>query len=112
MSLLEDFAISPLVGLTTDNNWLIPGPHVIDKFPVLGFLGTELGELVAFIVGCNVESWKSFLASDEEGTADNTVIGLTVDTGSTEDVLSACLKTVEETTYQIPVSKKSYYNPL
>ncbi len=62
--LLEDLAISPLVLLAVDLNWLIPRPLVLDESLVLGLAGVKLGEFVALIVRSDIESRKSLVATD------------------------------------------------
>src|SRR5215469_6836090 len=100
IALLEHLAISPPVCLTIGLDRLVPGPHVFDKSLILRLLEVELCELVAIIVWCNIKSWQGFLSTDEESTSDDRVIGLAVYGRSAEDVLTAGLKTVEETTYE------------
>jgi hypothetical protein len=97
-SLLEDLAVGPLVGLAVDSDGLVPRPLVVDKLLVFGLGGVELGELVALVVGSDVESGKSLLATNQESTLDDGVVGDTINRGSTEDVLAASLETGEETT--------------
>ncbi|THZ80313.1 hypothetical protein D6C84_07549 [Aureobasidium pullulans] len=76
----------------------IPSPHGLDELLVLGVLGVELGELVRLNIGSDIESGESLLATDEESTTDERVVGATVDGSSTEDVLAGALKTGEEAT--------------
>jgi hypothetical protein len=97
--LLEDLAVSPLVLLAVLGDGLVPRPLVVDKLLVLGLGGVELGELVALVVGGDIESGKSILTTDKEGTLDDGVVGLAVHGSATEEVLAAALKTGEETTW-------------
>lgn len=101
--LLEDLAVSPLVGLSVDLDGLVPRPLVVDKLLVLGVLGVELGELVALIVGSDIEGGDSLLATDDESTLEDGVVALAVDGSTTEDVLAASLETGEETTLKLLV---------
>ena len=97
--LLEDLAISPLVGLAANSDRLVPRPLVLYEFLVLGLAGVKFGEFVALPVGCDVEGGESFVAADHEGTFDDGVVGLAVDGGRAEEVLAGSLETVEETTW-------------
>lgn len=99
--LLEDLAISPLILLITNDEWLVPCPLVVNKLLVLLLLGVELGELVALDIWGDLEGGESFLATDKEGTLDDAVVGLAVDRRSTEDVLAAGLETSQEATNQV-----------
>ena len=99
--LLEDFAVSPFIRLTVDGDGLVPRPLVVDELLVLGLLGVELGELVALVVWGDIESRESLVASDEERTLDNRVVGLAIDGSGTENVLAAGLETGEETTWNM-----------
>lgn len=96
--LLEDLSVRPLVGLAVDVDRLVPGPHVVDKLLVLSLGGVELGELVALVVRGDIEGRKSLLATDDECTTDDRVIGDTEDGRATKEVLAAGLETSEETT--------------
>ena len=60
--LLEDLAVSPLVGLAVDLNGLVPGPLIIDVLLVLGRV--ELGEVVALVVGGNVDGGEDLLSAN------------------------------------------------
>lgn len=102
-TLLEDLAVSPVVGLAVDLNGLVPRPHVVDKLLVLGLGWVELGELVALVVGSNVECRERLLASDDKGATNDRVVGLSVDRAGSEEVLAAGLKTGEETTCNLLV---------
>ena len=77
LTLLEDLAVSPLIGLPIDLDGLIPSPHIVDEFLILG--GIKLGELVAVYIWSNIESRVSLLAADHEGTLDDRVVSHTVD---------------------------------
>ena len=97
--LLENLAVSPLVGLAVDGDGLVPRPLVVNKLLVFWLGRVELGELVALVVGSDVESGESLLSADEESTLDDGVVGLAVYGAGTEKVLAAALETGEETTY-------------
>jgi hypothetical protein len=101
--LLEDLSVSPLVGLALDGDWLIPSPLVLDKGLVLGLGWVELGELVALEVGSDIKGWEGFLATDDEGTLDDRVVGDSVDGCCAEEVFAAGLETIEESTYEMLV---------
>lgn len=96
--LLENLAVGELVGLAVDHDGLVPGPHVVDELLVLRLAGVELGELVGLVVGGDVEGGESILATDDEGTLDDGVVGLAEDGTAAEEVLAAGLETSEETT--------------
>jgi hypothetical protein len=76
--LLENLAVSPWVLLAVDDDGLVPRPLVVDKLLVLSLGGVELGELVALVVGSDIESGESLLTTDEEGTLDDGLVGLAV----------------------------------
>jgi hypothetical protein len=95
-SLLELLAVSPLVGLAVDHERLIPAPHVVHELAILLLAWVELLELVALVVWGDVESWKSLLATDQEGALDHGVVGDAEHGAAPEEVLARRLKTGEE----------------
>lgn len=98
VNLLEDLAVGELHGLAVDDDGLVPGPHVVDELAVLGLGGVELGEFVGLDIGGDFEGGGGLLATDNEGTLDDGVVGLAEDGTGTEDVLAAALETSEEAT--------------
>lgn len=90
-----------LVLLAVDNDTGLPRPHVLEVLLVLGLGGVELGELVALIVGSDIEGGEILLASDDESTLDDGVVVLSVDGSTTEDVLAGAFKTGEEAANQV-----------
>ena len=96
--LLEDLAVSPVILLAIDLDWLVPRPLVLNESLVLGLAGVQLGEFVAFPVGSDIESGKSLVTSNQEGTLDDGVVGNAVDRGSSEEILARCFETSKETT--------------
>lgn len=90
-----------LVLLAVDNDTGLPRPHVLEVLLVLGLGGVELGELVALVVGSDIEGGEVLLASDDESTLDDGVVVLSVDGSTTEDVLARALKTGEEAANQV-----------
>src|SRR6266536_2882450 len=100
-SLLEDLTISPWILLASNNDWLLPGPLLVDELLVLRLGGVQLGEFVALVVRSNIESWESVLATDDESALDDRVVLDTVDRSTTEDVLAGSLETSEETADQV-----------
>jgi hypothetical protein len=54
--LLEDLAVSPWVLLASNNDWLLPGPLLVDELLVLRLGSIKLGELVALVVRGDIES--------------------------------------------------------
>ncbi len=58
----------------------------------------EFCEFVALVVGGDVESWKSFLATDYESALNDRVTGYAVDGGATENILARSFEAGEETT--------------
>ena len=99
--LFEDLSVGPLELLAVHINRLVPRPHVVDKLLVLGLGGVELSELVALVVGGDIESGEGLLATDDESAADDGVVADTENGGSSEDELAASLETGEETTYSL-----------
>ena len=77
--LLEHLPIRPLVRLTLHLNRLVPAPLVLEEFLVLRLGRVELGELVALVVGGDVEGGEGVVAAHEEGTADDGVVAAAVD---------------------------------
>ena len=98
-SLLKYLSVGPLILLALNRNRLIPAPHVIHKLFVLGLLGIQFGEGIALVVWCDVEGGLFFLAADDEGTADDAVVGFAVDRGAAEDVFAGGFEAGEESTY-------------
>src|SRR5882757_4164130 len=88
LNLLEDLAISPGVFLSTDSDWLLPGPLQFDKVLILGLGVVEFGELIALIVWCNVERCRRFLTTDDESTLNDRVICDTVNGSTSEDIFA------------------------
>lgn len=82
--------------LAVDGDGLVPGPLSLNVGTVLRLGGVELDELVALIVGSDVEDREVLLASDNESTLDNGVVVGTVDGGAAEEVLARALQTVVE----------------
>jgi hypothetical protein len=74
-----------------------PRSTAVDKLLVLSLGWVKLGEFVALVVGGDIEGRKSLLATDDEGTCNDGVIGGTIDRSTAEDVLAGGLKTGEET---------------
>lgn len=99
--LLEDLSVGPWVLLAVDDKGLLPGPLLVDELPVLRLGGIKLGELVALVVRSDIEAREFILATDEEGTLDDRVVGGSVHGSTSEDVLAGSLKTSEESTDQV-----------
>lgn len=94
-----NLSVSPLILFTLIVlDRLVPRPHIIHELLVLLLRWVELNELITFIIWSHVEGWEGLVATDDEGTTDNGVVGDTVNGGGTEDVLAAGLETGEETT--------------
>lgn len=91
--------VGPFLALTDDRD--IPGPEVFDQLAVFLAGVVELLELVALPVRSDVESRDMLLAADQESTTDEALVVLTIDGGSTEEVLARTLETSEETTNQV-----------
>ena len=98
-SLLKDLAVGPFVLLPVNLDRLIPSPHILNKFHVLGITGVQLCELVALVVRRNVECRFGFFATDQKGTFDDGIIGFSVNRGSAEDVFTGRFKAGEESSY-------------
>jgi hypothetical protein len=90
-----------LVLLAVVHNGLVPGPLSLNVGPVLGVVGVELLELVALVVGSDVEDGQVFVATDDEGTLDDGVVVLSVDGSTAEQILSGGLQTGVEATNQV-----------
>jgi hypothetical protein len=101
--LLENLSVSPLVGLAVNGDWLIPTPLVFDESLVLGLGWVELGELVALVIGGDIEGWKGFLATNDESTLYDGVIGDSVNRCCAKEVFAASLETVEKSTCEMLV---------
>lgn len=78
-SLLEHFSISPFVCLAVDGDRLIPRPLIVNEGSVLRLGGVKLGEFVGFPVWGNIESWESFVTTNQEGTLNGRIIGDSID---------------------------------
>lgn len=91
--------VGPLLALTHNRD--VPGPEVFDQLAVFLIGVVELLELVALPVRGDVESGDVLLATNQESTTDEALVVLTVDGGSTEEVLARTLETSEETTNQV-----------
>lgn len=92
----EHLPIRPVVFLSIYLDGLVPAPLVLQELLILGLGRIELAELVALIVGCDIEGGESLVATDEEGTSDDGVVAGTVDGGSAEEVFAAAFETSEE----------------
>lgn len=97
-NLLKNLAIRPLEFLALDLDRFVPSPHIVDKVTVFLGGGIELGELVALVVGRDVEGRLSFLTSNHESAADDGVVGVTEDGSSAEYVFAGGFKAGEEAT--------------
>jgi hypothetical protein len=86
------------VGLALDFNRGIPTPLLLNVSLIFSALRIKLGECVTLVVWCDIESWLSLLTTSDEGSLNDGIIGSSVDTGRSEEELSAGLETVEETT--------------
>lgn len=82
--------------LAVDGDGLVPRPLGLNVGTVLRLGGVKLGELVALIVGSDVEDREVLLASDDESTLNDGVVVGAVDGGAAEEVLARALQTVVE----------------
>lgn len=82
--------------LAVDGDGLVPRPLSLNVGAVLRLGGVKLDELVALVVGSDVEDREVLLATDDESTLDNGVVVGTVDGGTAEEVLARSLQTVVE----------------
>lgn len=87
--------------LAVDKGGLVPGPLSLDKSAILRVLGVELGELVALIIGSDIEDGLPVIATDDEGALDDGVVVGAVDGGAAEEVLARSLETVVEATDEV-----------
>jgi hypothetical protein len=94
--LLEHLAIRPLVLLPLDLDWFVPAPLIFQVLLILWLGGVKFGELVAFVVRSDVEGGESLIATDEEDTLDDGVIGGAVDGGGPKEILAGCFETIEK----------------
>lgn len=90
-----------LVLLAVLNNGLVPGPLSLNVGPVLGVGGVELGELVALVVGSDIENRLELVAADDKGSLNDGVVVLAVHGGATEHILARALHTGVEATNQV-----------
>lgn len=95
-SLLEHLAVGPRVRLALLLSGLVPRPLIVDKLLVRSAGRVELGELVALVVGSDIEGRESLLPADEEGTANDAVVGDAEDGRGAEDELAGRLEASEE----------------
>ena len=77
-----------LIGFAVNLNTLLPSPHVLEELFILRLLSIQLGKLVALEIGCHIESWLGFLASDDEGTFYDAVVGDAIDRSGAKDVFA------------------------
>jgi hypothetical protein len=96
--LLKHLTIRPLIRLPPLLNRIIPAPLVFHKLLILLLFRVQLGKAIALIVGRDIECRLFFLAADDEGTANEAVVGLAVDRGAAEDVFAGGFEAGEETT--------------
>lgn len=100
-NLFEDLAVGVGVGLALNLKGAVPGPLSLDVLAVLLVGRVELGELVALVVGSNIEDREELLAADEEGTLDDGVVVDTIDGRAAEEVLARSLKTGVEAANEV-----------
>lgn len=89
-------AVGVRVLLAVDNDGLVPRPLSLNKGTVLRLVRVKLGELVALVVGSDVEDRDVVLATDDESTLNDGVVVGSVDGGASEEVLAGALETVVE----------------
>ena len=85
-------AIHPLLTIDLE----VPGKSSLEECLLLGVLEVELLVLVRLPVGGNVNDGLDILATEDEDTGDDGVVGLAKDAHGTEEVLAGRLETVEE----------------
>lgn len=90
-----------LVLLAVDGDGTVPRPVKLKELTVLGLGRVELGELVALIVGSDVEDGLVVITTDDESTLDDGVVGLAEDGSATEEVLAGSLETVVEASNEV-----------
>lgn len=90
-----------LVLLAVVGNGFVPSPLGLDVGLVLGVAGVQLDEVVALVVGSNVEDGLEVVTTDDEGTLNDRVVVLAEDGGAAEEVLARTLQTIVETTNQV-----------
>ena len=96
--LLKHLPIRPLICLSPLLDRLVPAPLVFQKLLVFRFLWVQLGEAIALVIRRNVKGGLLFLAADDEGTADDTVVSFAVDRRAAEDIFARGFEASEETT--------------
>lgn len=89
-------AVGVRVLLAVNNDGLVPRPLSLNKCTVLRLGRVKLGELVALVVGSDVEDRDVVLATDDESTLNDGVVVGSVDGGASEEVLAGALETVVE----------------
>lgn len=73
--LLENLAISPIVSLAVDGDWLIPRPLILEESLILWLGWIELDELIAVNIWSDIESWHGLLTTDHESALDDGIVG-------------------------------------
>lgn len=90
-----------LVLLAVVSNGLVPSPLSLNVGLVLRAAGVQLDELVALVVGSNVEDGLVVITTDDKSTLNDGVVVLAEDRGAAEEVLARSLQTVVEAADQI-----------
>jgi hypothetical protein len=90
-------AINPLLAINLE----VPGVGSLEEGLVLGVLEVKMLELVGLPVRGDVNDRLNILATGNQDTTDDRVVGLAKDTHRTEEVLAGSLKTVEEAADQV-----------
>lgn len=97
-NLLEDFPVSPLVGLPVGLDRLVPSPLVLHELAIFLDAGVKLDELVALIVRRDIEGGYSFVATGYESASDDRIPSHAVHGQAAEEVFARSFETGEETT--------------
>lgn len=100
-SLLANLTLGAFILLTVDGNGLVLSPLVLNERSILRLARIKLGESVTVNIRGDLEGGNVVLATNDESSLDDRVVGLAINGGSSENVLARTLKSVEETTYTI-----------
>lgn len=90
-----------LVLLAVVGDGLVPSPLSLDVGLVFGVAGVQLDEVVALVVGSNVEDGLVVITTDDEGALNDGVVVLAIDGAAAEEVLARSLQTIVKAADQV-----------
>lgn len=62
--LFEDFTVGDFFLFTVDDNWFIPGQHVVDEFNIFIVFSVQFFEIIGFPIWSNIKGRNMILTSD------------------------------------------------